>query len=86
MAGGGLFARLGNLWRGFLSLWISDVEKQHPEIAYENAINSPVARSSFGCAVKVFAFICPRKSHSPIVSSVCGSTAIGGLSSFRASR
>jgi phage shock protein A len=44
MAGGGFFARLGNLWRGFLSLWISDVEKQHPEIAYENAINSMVAK------------------------------------------
>jgi phage shock protein A len=44
MAGGGLFARLGNLWRGFLSLWISDVEKQHPEIAYENAINSMIAK------------------------------------------
>ena len=44
MAGGGLFTRLGNLWRGFLSLWISDVEKQHPEIAYENAINSMIAK------------------------------------------
>jgi phage shock protein A len=44
MAGGGFFARLGNLWRGFLSLWISDVEKQHPEIAYENAINSMIAK------------------------------------------
>jgi phage shock protein A len=44
MAGGGFFARLGNLWRGFLSLWISDIEKQHPEIAYENAINSMVAK------------------------------------------
>jgi len=44
MAGGGIFARLGNLWRGFLSLWISDVEKQHPEIAYENAINSMIAK------------------------------------------
>jgi phage shock protein A len=32
------------LWRGFLSLWISDVEKQHPEIAYENAINSMIAK------------------------------------------
>jgi len=41
---GGFFARLGNLWRGFLSLWISDVEKQHPEIAYENAINSMIAK------------------------------------------
>jgi phage shock protein A len=44
MAGGGFFARLGNLWRGFLSLWISDVEKQHPEIAYENAINSMIGK------------------------------------------
>jgi phage shock protein A len=44
MADGGFFARLGNLWRGFLSLWISDVEKQHPEIAYENAINSMIAK------------------------------------------
>jgi phage shock protein A len=38
--GGGFFKRLSNLFRGFLSLWISDVEKEHPEIAYENAINS----------------------------------------------
>ena len=40
----GAFSRLGNLWRGFISLWISDVEKQHPEIAYENAINSMVEK------------------------------------------
>src|SRR3954471_14975936 len=40
----GVFSRLGNLWRGFISLWISDVEKQHPEIAYENAINSMVEK------------------------------------------
>jgi len=40
----GLFARIGNLWKGFLSLWISDVEKRHPEIAYENAINSMVEK------------------------------------------
>jgi phage shock protein A len=38
--------RIGNLWRGFLSLWISDVEKQRPEIAYENAINSMIERYS----------------------------------------
>ena len=44
MAGSGLFARLGNLWRGFVSLWISDVEKKHPEIAYENAIGSMVEK------------------------------------------
>ena len=41
-----IFARLANLWRGFLSLWISDVEKQHPEIAYENAINAMVGKYS----------------------------------------
>lgn len=40
----GFFSRLANIWRGFLSLWISDVEKAHPEIAYENAINSMVAK------------------------------------------
>src|SRR5438270_5195309 len=42
----GLFSRLGNLWRGFLSLWISDIEKEHPEIAYENAINSMIEKYS----------------------------------------
>ncbi len=40
----GFFGRLCNLWRGFVSLWISDVEKKHPEIAYENAINSMVQK------------------------------------------
>jgi phage shock protein A len=46
MAGSGFFARVGNLWRGFLSLWISDIEKEHPEIAYENAINSMIEKYS----------------------------------------
>jgi phage shock protein A len=40
----GVISRLANLWKGFLSLWISDIEKDHPEIAYENAINSMVAK------------------------------------------
>lgn len=40
----GIFSRIANLWRGFVSLWISDVEKHHPEIAYENAISSMVAK------------------------------------------
>ena len=44
MASVGLFGRLFNLWQGFLSLWITDVEKAHPEIAYENAINSMLAK------------------------------------------
>src|SRR6476620_934870 len=40
----GLFSRLGNLWKGFLSIWITDIEKEHPEIAYENAINSMITK------------------------------------------
>ncbi len=44
--GGGFFARIGNLWKGFLSLWISDIEKEHPEIAYENAINGMIEKYS----------------------------------------
>jgi len=44
MAGVSFFERLGNLWKGFLSLWISDIEKDHPEIAYENAINGMVEK------------------------------------------
>jgi len=46
MADVGFFARLKNLWKGFLSLWISDIEKEHPEIAYENAINSMIGKYS----------------------------------------
>jgi len=40
----GIFTRIGNLWRGFVRLWISDIEKEHPEIAFENAINSMVEK------------------------------------------
>lgn len=40
----GFFTRLTNLWRGFLSLWISDLEKDHPEVAYENSINKMVEK------------------------------------------
>lgn len=40
----GVISRLGNLWKGFLSLWIADIEKDHPEIAYENAINSMIEK------------------------------------------
>lgn len=42
--GGGFFKRLSNLFSGFLNLWISDVEKEHPEIAYENAITSMIEK------------------------------------------
>lgn len=41
-----VFARLSNLWKGFINIWISDVEKEHPEIAYENAINSMIEKYS----------------------------------------
>ncbi len=44
--GAGFFSRLSNLWKGFVSLWISDIEKEHPEIAYENAINSMIEKYS----------------------------------------
>jgi len=44
--GGGFFHRLANLWKGFASLWIADIEKEHPEIAYENAINSMIEKYS----------------------------------------
>lgn len=37
-----LMSRLANLWRGFVSLWIADIEKNHPEIAYENAIRGMI--------------------------------------------
>lgn len=39
-----LIDRLGNLWKGFVSLWISDVEKRHPDIAYQNAIDSMIEK------------------------------------------
>ena len=44
MASINFFSRLSNLWRGFVSLWVADIEKNHPEIAYENAINSMVTK------------------------------------------
>ena len=39
-----LFSRLANLVRGFLSLFVTGLEQQHPEIAYENAINTMIAK------------------------------------------
>lgn len=40
----GFFGRLANLWKGFINNFIGDVEKEHPEIAYENAINSLIEK------------------------------------------
>lgn len=39
-----LIARLANLWQGFVSLWLTDVEKRHPDIAYQNAIDSMIGK------------------------------------------
>ena len=44
MADINFMGRLSNLWSGFVSLWISDVEKRHPEIAYQNAIDSMIEK------------------------------------------
>lgn len=44
MANINLLTRLANLWRGFVSLWITDVEKRHPEIAYQNAIDGMIEK------------------------------------------
>ena len=44
MANNAILARLANLWSGFISLWVSDVEKAHPEIAYQNAIASMIEK------------------------------------------
>jgi phage shock protein A len=36
----GFLSRIYNLWKGFLSIFVGKMEEKHPEIAYENAINS----------------------------------------------
>lgn len=38
------FARLANLWNGFLSVFISGVEQKNPEAVYESAINERIAK------------------------------------------
>jgi phage shock protein A len=44
MADINFWARMTNLWKGFVSIWIMDVEKKHPEIAYENAISGMITK------------------------------------------
>lgn len=34
----GLFDRMANVWKGFISLWVSEVEQKNPEAVYEAAI------------------------------------------------
>ena len=40
----GFFDRLSNVWRGFLSLWVSDIENRNPEAVYESAIDERVRK------------------------------------------
>lgn len=40
----GFFDRLANVWRGFLSLWVSDIESRNPEAVYEAAIDERVKK------------------------------------------
>lgn len=40
MANNAIMSRLWNLWTGFVALWVTDIEKEHPEIAYQNSIAS----------------------------------------------
>ena len=44
MANISFFSRLGNLFKGFLSLFISGIEQEHPDIAYQNAIDSMIEK------------------------------------------
>ena len=38
----GFFSRIGNIWRGFLGLFIKGLEVKHPEAVYEAAIEAKV--------------------------------------------
>jgi phage shock protein A len=38
----GFFDRITNVWRGFLSLWVSNVETRNPEAVYEAAIEERI--------------------------------------------
>ncbi len=44
MANISFFARIGNLFKGFLSLFVSGIEQEHPDIAYQNAIDSMIEK------------------------------------------
>lgn len=40
----GFFERLSQIWTGFLSLWISDLETRNPEAVYEAAIEERIKK------------------------------------------
>jgi phage shock protein A len=46
MANNAIMSRLWNLWTGFAALWVTDIEKEHPEIAYQNSIASMTEKYS----------------------------------------
>jgi phage shock protein A len=40
----GFFDRIANVWKGFLSLWVSDIETRNPEAVYESAIEERIRK------------------------------------------
>ena len=40
----GFIQRLSNLWTGFLSLWVSDLETSNAEAVYEAAIEERIKK------------------------------------------
>ena len=40
----GFFERLSQVWKGFLGLWISDIEAKNPEAVYEAAIEERIKK------------------------------------------
>ena len=40
----GFFERIANVWRGFFSIWASDIETRNPEAVYESAIDERVRK------------------------------------------
>ncbi len=40
----GFFDRISNLWKGFISLWVSDMETRNPEAVYESAIEERIKK------------------------------------------
>lgn len=40
----GFFSRIGNMWKGFLSLFVQGIENEHPEAVYEAAIQTQIEK------------------------------------------
>lgn len=39
-----IFDRIANIWKGFISLWVSEVEQKNPEAVYEAAIEERIRK------------------------------------------